>query len=80
MKVTLTICFNQYLLQLWKIKWKSFRKGLGCIIDSVIDHSVNISKYYPLARSSYIKWPKALDHPRKDLANIQSTDDNECFK
>ena len=35
------------------------------IIDSVIDHSINISKYNPLAGSSYIKLPKELDHPRK---------------
>ena len=24
--------------------------------------------------------PKESDHPRKDLINIQSIDDNECFK
>ena len=27
-----------------------------------------------------IKLPKELDHPRKDLINVQNTDDNECFK
>ena len=30
--------------------------------------------------NSYTKLPKELDHPRKDLINIQKTDDNECFK
>ena len=31
---------------------KSLLKGSGWIIDSVIDHSMSISKYNPLARSS----------------------------
>ena len=59
---------------------KSLGKGSGQIIDSVIDHTISISKYNPLAGSSYIKLPKELDHPRKGLINIQNTDDNECFK
>ena len=58
---------------------KVLRKGLGWIIDSVIDHTISISKYNPLARSSYIKLPKQLDHPRKGLINIQNIDDNKCF-
>ena len=58
---------------------KSLGKGSGWIIDSVIDHTISISKYNPLAGSSYIKLPKELDHPRKELINIQNTDDNECF-
>ena len=44
---------------------KSFEKGLRWIIDSVIDHIINISKYNPLAGSSYINLPKELDHPKK---------------
>ena len=59
---------------------KSLRKGSGWIIDSVIDHDISISKYNPLAGSSYIKLPKGLDHTRKGLINIQNTDGNECFK
>ena len=59
---------------------KSLGKGSGWIIDSVIDHTISISKYNLLAASSYIKLPKELDHPRKGLINIQNTDDNECFK
>ena len=59
---------------------KSLGKGPDCIIDSVIDHTISISKYNPLAGSSDIKLPKELDHPRKGLINIQNTDDNECFK
>ena len=34
---------------------KSFGKGSGWIIDSTIDHTISISKYNPLAGSSYIK-------------------------
>ena len=59
---------------------KSLGKGSGWIIDLVIDHTTSILKYNPLARRSYIKVPKQLDHPRKGLINIQSIDDNECFK
>ena len=58
-----------------KISWKV----LLWIIVSVVSH-VNISKYNPLAGSSYIKLPKKLNHPRKGLINIQKTSDNECFK
>ena len=59
---------------------KSLGKGSGWIIDSVIDHTISISKYNPLAGSSYIKLPKELDHPRKELINILNNDDNEYFK
>ena len=58
---------------------KYLGKGSGSITDLVIDHTTNISKYNPLASSSYIKIPKELDHPRKGLVNIQNIDDNECF-
>ena len=50
------------------------------IIDSVIDHTISISKYNPLAERSYIRLPKELDHPNKGLINIQNTNDDECFK
>ena len=46
---------------------KYLGKGSGWITDSVIDHTVNISKYNPLAGSSYIKLPKELDYSRKRL-------------
>ena len=39
---------------------KSLGKGSGWIIDSVIDHTISISKYNFLAGSSYIK----LDHQK----------------
>ena len=44
---------------------KSVGKGSGWIIDSVIHHTISISKYNPLAGTSYIKLPKELDCPRK---------------
>ena len=56
---------------------KSLGKGLGWIIDSVIDHAISISKQNPLAGNSYIKLPKELGHSRKGLINMQN---NECFK
>ena len=46
---------------------KSLGKGSDWIIDSVIHHTINISKYNPLTGNSYIKLPKELDHPRKEL-------------
>ena len=33
---------------------KSLGKGSGWIIDSIIDHTISISNYNPLAGSSYI--------------------------
>ena len=45
-----------------------------------ISPDYNISKYNPLAGSSYIKLPKELEHPRKGLINVQNIDDNQCFK
>ena len=45
-----------------------------------LEDNVNISKYNSLAGNSYIKLPKELDHPRKELINIQNIDDNECSK
>ena len=59
---------------------KSLWKSSGRIINSVIDHSIGISKCGHLAGSRYIKLLKKLDHPRKGLSNIQNIDDNECFK
>ena len=59
---------------------KSLGKGSVCIIDSVIDHTISISRYNALAGSTYIKLPKESDHLRKRLINIQKIDDNECFK
>ena len=50
---------------------KSLGKGSGSITDSVIDHSISISKYNPFAGSSFIKLPEGLDHPRKGLINIK---------
>ena len=44
---------------------KSFGKVSSWIIDSIIDHISNISKYNPLAGSSSIKFPKELNHPKK---------------
>ena len=37
---------------------KSLGNGSAWIIDSVIDHTISISEYNPLAGSSYIKLPK----------------------
>ena len=62
------------------IKKKYLRKGSVWFIDSLIDHTISISKYNPLVGSSYIKLPKELDHQKKGSTNIQNIDDNECFK
>ena len=57
---------------------KSLGKVPCWIIDSVIDHTISISKYNPLAGHSYINLLKELDHLRKGLISIQNIDDNEC--
>ena len=59
---------------------KFLRKDSGWIIDSVIDHTISISKHNSLAGSIYIKLPKELDHPRKELISIKNIDDNKFFK
>ena len=59
---------------------KIIGKGLGWIIDSVIYHNINISKYDPLADSRYMKLPKELGQPRIGLVNIENIDNSECFK
>ena len=43
---------------------KYLGKSSVWIIDSVIGHTICISKYNPLTGSSYIKLPKELDHPK----------------
>ena len=68
-----------YTIIIWNIH-KSIGKGSSWIIDSAIEHNINISKYDHLAGSSYIKLSKELDHPGKGPINIQNIDDNECFK
>ena len=37
------------------------------MIDLITDHNIGISRYSPLAGSSYTKLPKELDHPKKGL-------------
>ena len=55
---------------------KYLGKGSGWILDSVIGHNINISKYNILAGVSYIK---LKDHPRRGLINILNIDGNECL-
>ena len=79
MTVTFMVCLNQSVLVISNIQ-KSLGKDSGWITKSVINHNISISNYNPLARSSHIEFPKKLNHPRKGLINIQSIDNNECFK
>ena len=80
MKVTVMIYLKQSILQLYETHKISLVKGSSWIVDSVLDHIINISKYNPLAGSSYIELPEELEHPRKGLINIWNIDDNECFE
>ena len=59
---------------------KNLEQDSGWIIDSVLEHTINFSKYNPLPGISYIKFPKEKEHPKKGFINIQNSDDNECFK
>ena len=59
---------------------KSLGRSASCFLDSIVDHNINISKCNFLAVSSYTKLPNKLEHPRKDLLNIEDTDGSECFK
>ena len=67
-----TIVFN---------KQKYLGVGLGWIIDSVVSHLINVSKYNPLAGRSYIRLQL---HPElyclnKGFTNIENVSDNGCF-
>ena len=64
-KVTSIMYLKQSILKLY---W---------MFDSVIDDNSDISKYSSLARSSFIKLPKELDHSGKELINIQNIDNKE---
>ena len=77
MRVILMMFLNSTIIS---NKQKFIGKGSAWIIDSVVDHIINISKYKPLSGSSYIKLPIELDRPKKGLNNIQNIYDNECFK
>ena len=72
--------FQSFYTTIITIIQKSLGKSSGWNVDSVIDPTVTISKYNPLAGSNYIKLPKELHHLRKGLINVQNIDDNECFK
>ena len=79
MKVTLVMCFNQSILQLYQTYQRLYEKVLAELLI-VIDHAISISKHDPLAGSSYIKLPRELRYPRKGLIYIQNIDDIACFK
>ena len=68
-----TIVFN---------KQKYLAVGLGCIIDSVVSHLMNISKYNLLAGRSCIRLQlyRELYCLNKGLTNIQNITDNGCLK
>ena len=78
MKAILIIYLNQSVLRSYQT-YKNLLEGSGWIIDSVVNHTIDISKYNPLAGSSHIKLLKELP-PKKSLINIQNTDNNKCFK
>ena len=74
------IYLNQPILQLNEAYKEILGKGSGWVIDSVIDHDINISQWNFLTGRNYIKLTKELDHQRKGLINIQKIDDIVCFK
>ena len=52
--------------------------GSGWIVEEIISQYLNLSTYLPLSGSTYIKFPKELNHPMKGLINIQNNG-NKCF-
>ena len=44
---------------------KLLGKISGWVVDSVVDHTINISKYKRLRSSSFVKLSKELDYPKK---------------
>ena len=78
MKLLLMMFLNQSILQLYQT-YKNLQEKVPAGLWIQLQ-TINISKYNPLAGSSYIKLLKELDHPRRGLINIRNFDDNECFK
>ena len=54
-------------------------QGSGWTIKSVDSHYLNIVKYKPMKRSSYIQLPNELRNSAKGLINMKN-EDNECFR
>ena len=54
------------------------REGSGWCLESIVQLSINVAKYTPLAASSYISTPKELAD-KKAIINVQN-DDNLCLK
>ena len=66
--------FNEiiYRLDCW------ISHGSGWIGEEIYNQYLHISSYLPLSGSTYIKLPNELQHPVKQLINIQNND-NKCF-
>ena len=62
--MTLMMHLNQSIVLLYKT-CKNLLEKTAWIIDSVTDHSINISKYNPLSGGTYIKLSKELNHPKQ---------------
>ena len=54
------------------------REGSGGCLESIVELSINVAKYTPLAGNSYIPTPKELAD-KKAIGNVQN-DDNLCLK
>ena len=80
MTVTLTICFNQYILLLQQT-YKTLQEKIqaGLLIQSLIVLLVFQSIILQL-EAVISNYQKKLDYPRKGLINIQNFDGNESFK
>ena len=62
-----------YMIDAW------INNGSGWIIESIESQYINISIYWPLARSSYIDLPIELKSPRKGLISIKDNDQNVFY-
>ena len=53
-------------------------QGSGWIFEEIKGFYLNVSLYGPLIGSTYIALPNELKHSKKELTNIQNSD-NKCF-
>ena len=65
MKVILVMCLNQSILQLYETIQNLQEKGSCWIIDQVIDHNINVSKYNLVAGSSYNQITESMSPSKK---------------
>ena len=71
---------NKSFERLKQVIGKFFINGSGWTFDQVQDIWIRISRYDPLAPSSFIPLPDELNNSMTGLINIKNQGEDDCFK